>query len=255
MNFNTLQSRGALLLTLLALSTLFSCARRDYRDEGYSSKTLQVEQINQHVYRHISNLVIPGYGTFPCNGLVYMKDGAAVVVDTPIDSTVSEELIVWIESRDVEIVAVIPTHFHVDCLGGLGAFHRHGIPSFANASTVERAGAMGEYPVPQNSFDGRFEDVEGLSVIVEHPGPGHTFDNVVAYLPEERVLFGGCLIKEVGAGRGNLADADTLAWAGTVRRVRDRYPKARIIVPGHGEYGGVELLDYTIRMFDNLSAE
>ena len=104
--------------------------------------------------------------------------------------------------------------------------------------------------MPQNRFDGKFEITDGVHVILEHFGAGHTRDNVVAWLPEEKVLFGGCLVKEIGAGKGNLADADTLAWSGTVRRVIENYPDVRIVVPGHGEPGGEELLEYTVKMFE-----
>ena len=238
-----------LLLLLLAAAIFSGCAQRSGDAQVYATERLAVEQIAQHVYRHISYLEIPDWGTFPCNGLVYMKDGVAVVIDTPVDEGTSEELIGWIEGEKAEVRAVIPTHFHVDCLGGLEAFHRRGIPSYAETRTIELAGED-DLPMPQNRFNGKFEITDGVHVILEHFGAGHTRDNVVAWLPEEKVLFGGCLVKEIGAGKGNLADADTLAWSGTVRRVIESYPDVRIVVPGHGEPGGVELLEYTVKMFE-----
>ena len=240
-----------LLLLLLAAAIFSGCAQRSGDAQVYATERLAVERIAPHVYRHVSYLTIPDWGTFPCNGLVYMKDGVAVVIDTPIDQASSEELIGWIEGEKAEIRAVIPTHFHVDCLGGLEAFHRHGVPSYAEERTIELAGED-DLPVPQNGFDGRFEFSEGVRVVLEHFGAGHTRDNVVAWLPEEKVLFGGCLVKEMGAGKGNLADADTLAWSGTVRRVIENYPDVRIVVPGHGEPGGEELLEYTLKMFEAI---
>ena len=237
------------LSALLVGAVLSGCARREYDEEVYTSERLLVERIDQHVYRHVSYLAIPDWGTFPCNGLVYMNQGVAVVIDTPVDEEASEELIAWIRGQNADIRAVIPTHFHVDCLGGLETFHRHGVPSYANTLTVESARSHG-HPVPQNGFNGKLDFTEGLRVVVEHFGAGHTSDNVVVWLPEERVLFGGCLVKEIGAGKGNLADADTLAWSETVRRVIENYPDASIVVPGHGDPGGVELLEYTVRMFE-----
>lgn len=235
---------------LFTIICLIGCSPQTGNDHVYASKTLLIERIDRHVYRHISLLMIPDYGSFPCNGLVYMKDGAAVVIDTPVDEDASEELIAWIESRGAEVRAVVPTHFHVDCLGGLGAFHERGVPSYAHTKTIALAEADDRYPLPQNGFDERFTFEDGLAVHLEHPGAGHTRDNIVAWLPEERVLFGGCLVKELGAGRGNLADADTLAWSATVREVKRLFSGARVVVPGHGAPGSVELLDYTIEMFD-----
>ena len=59
-----------------------------------------------------------------------------------------------------------------------------------------------------------------------------------------------CLIKEAKAGKDNLAEANVKAWPETVRKVKKKYPKVKKIIPGHGELGGIELLDYTIGLFD-----
>lgn len=81
-------------------------------------------------------------------------------------------------------------------------------------------------------------------------GEGHTCDNVIGYFPLEDIMFGGCLIKEVGAGKGNLAEANPDEWAETVKRVKAKYPNTKIVIPGHGKYGGMELLEYTITLFE-----
>ena len=229
---------------------LADCSPRAESDQLYASERLTIERIAPHVYRHISLLPIPGYGSFPCNGMIYIKDGVAVVIDTPIDDDGAEELLAWLARRGAEVRAVVPTHFHVDCLGGLGVFHEKGVPSYAHAQTIALAEAEGKYPLPQNGFDENFAFDDELPIRLEFPGAGHTHDNIVVWLPEERVLFGGCLVKELGAGRGNLADADTLAWSATVRKVKDLFSDAKVVVPGHGSPGGLDLLDYTIEMFD-----
>ena len=78
-----------------------------------------------------------------------------------------------------------------------------------------------------------------------YPGPGHTEDNIVAYVPAAGVLFGGCLLKADGAGKGNLADADPEAWPSTTAAVQRRFPEVEVVVPGHGAYGDEGLLDDT----------
>ena len=82
-------------------------------------------------------------------------------------------------------------------------------------------------------------------------GEGHTRDNVVAYVPSDRVLFGGCLIKELGANEGYVGDANTEAWSETVARVKRNFPEVQTVIPGHGKIGNAELLDYTILMFED----
>jgi metallo-beta-lactamase class B len=62
-------------------------------------------------------------------------------------------------------------------------------------------------------------------------------------------LFGGCLIRELEASRGYTDDGNVNTWSATVENVKRAYPNVKIVVPGHGEYGDVQLLDYTIQLF------
>ena len=80
-------------------------------------------------------------------------------------------------------------------------------------------------------------------------GEGHTRDNVVSYFLDEKVLFGGCLIKSLKSGKGNLADANTAEWSNTVKTIKRQFKDVEMVIPGHGKPGGIELLDYTIEMF------
>jgi metallo-beta-lactamase class B len=86
-------------------------------------------------------------------------------------------------------------------------------------------------------------------VTAKYFGEGHTKDNVIGYFPSENILFEGCLIKELKAGKGYLGDANIKAWPYTVEKVKIAYPNVKIVVPGHGEYGNSKLLDYTIQLF------
>jgi metallo-beta-lactamase class B len=71
----------------------------------------------------------------------------------------------------------------------------------------------------------------------------------VSYLPDEKVLFGGCQVKAMGAGRGNVADANTVLWPVQAKAIKAAYPEAEIIVPGHGSLGKHALLDFTAELF------
>lgn len=219
---------------------------------NYKSETLEIQKISDHTYRHISFFNSEDFGKVPCNGMIVADRNEAVIFDTPTGSAVSLELIRWIETElECEIKAVIPTHFHADCLGGLDAFHQRRIPSYAHLPTIGLARSRGMSSVPQNGFDRLFEFIVGRKkVIVEFFGEGHTRDNVIGYVPDEKILFGGCLIKETGAGKGNLEDANVMAWSQTVKNIKDTYQDTKVIIPGHGQPGGMELLDYTITLFE-----
>jgi glyoxylase-like metal-dependent hydrolase (beta-lactamase superfamily II) len=82
-------------------------------------------------------------------------------------------------------------------------------------------------------------------------GRGHTVDNIVVWLPQREVLFGGCLVKSTGSkSLGYTEDADLDEWPHTIDRVAGRFPGAKVIVPGHGAPGGHELLVRTKELLD-----
>jgi metallo-beta-lactamase class B len=216
----------------------------------YKSNNLIVTQIAENSYEHTSFLQTNDFGYVACNGLFVRNRNEVVVFDTPTNDKCSEELIKWIkETLHCKINAIIPTHFHNDCLGGLKAFDENNIPSYAYFKTIELA-KQNNYAVPKNSFvDSLILKVGNEYAIVKFFGEGHTKDNVVAYFPSENILFGGCLIKELEAGKGYLGDANVADWSGTVEKIKTEYSKVKIIVPGHGAYGNKSLLDYTIKLF------
>ncbi|GGB76634.1 hypothetical protein GCM10011325_00170 [Dyadobacter sediminis] len=182
--------------------------------------------------------------------MIVFDRNEAVIFDTPADDTTSVELIKWVgDSLKCKIVAIIPTHFHADCLGGLNAFHERGIPSYASNLTI-KAARLKNYAVPQNGFDEvRTFKAGRKKVLAAFHGEGHTRDNIIGYFPEQKVMFGGCLIKEMDATKGNLEDANVHDWSETVMKLKTKYPDTEVVIPGHGESGSTALLDYTIRLF------
>lgn len=233
---------------------LFNCTPQKQEvfkpQEIYKTHALIITQISENAFQHTSFLQTNDFGNVPCNGLIVRSNDEVIVFDTPTNDSVSVQLIGWIkEMLHCKINAIIPTHFHDDCLGGLKAFHEHGIASYANALTRTLA-AGDSLEVPQNEFQDSLRlNVGTEHVMVKFFGEGHTRDNVIGYFPSEHVLFGGCLIKESDASKGYLGDANVAAWSGTVERVKQAYPNVKIVIPGHGEQGNQKLLDYTINLF------
>lgn len=238
------------LFTSLTLLLTFTNLSSPVKAQDYKSEHLEVRKLAENVYQHISFLKTQDFGKVSCNGMIVVDGAEALVFDTPADTAASEELISWIESTlKSKVKAVVATHFHADCLAGLDVFHAKNIPSYAQALTLKLA-AQKQFPIPMHAFDKSLRFTAGrTSVSVEYHGAGHTQDNIIAYVPSAKIMFGGCLIKEQGAGKGNLEDADTAAWPGTVQRVRNRYPNVKLIIPGHGAVGGIKLLEYTRNLF------
>lgn len=243
-----------LLLTVLALALFYGCSSR--KESAFVAKTvfdspdLIITQVSPDVYVHTSYLNTQSFGRVPCNGMIVKNRNETIVLDTPADDKTSSVLINWIRTDlKSSINAVVPTHFHEDCLGGLDEFHKNHIPSYAYYKTVETAKAKG-FPVPLNGFHDSLNLKVGKdSVLLAFFGEGHTGDNITGYYAPDHILFGGCLIKELNAGKGNLADANEQAWAESVGKIMKKYPEIRTVIPGHGAPGDTRLLQYTITLF------
>lgn len=219
-------------------------------DKSFTTDDLAIQKVADHAYTHLTYLQTQTFGKVPCNGLIVFDAGEAVIFDTPVDDATSEKVIKWVEdSLKCKVKAVIATHFHEDCVGGLKAFHKHGIPSYATNKTIA-FDKEHKFNVPQKGFDNKLDlKVGKKAVVAAFYGEGHTRDNVIGYFPSEKVMFGGCLIKEVDATKGNLADANVEAWSATVTKIKTQYPDAKVVIPGHGKIGDTALLDYTIKLF------
>jgi len=237
-------------LTLITVLCLSSSIFAQQNTQIYKSETLQIEQISPNTFVHISYLNTDDFGKVACNGMIVMNENEALVFDTPANDEASLELINWLEKdQQVKVKGVVATHFHWDCLGGLNEFHSRGIPSYASDRTIALAKTAG-YPTPKNGFKKKLIlEAGNLRVTNQFLGEGHTKDNFVAYVPTDKVIFGGCMIKALGVGNGNLEDANVAAWPATVRNVKSAFLETLIVIPGHGKIGGTELLDYTIEMF------
>ena len=225
-----------------------------YQDEDsiiYKSDQLIIRRLSTHVYQHISFLKTKDFGNVSCNGMIVQDGGEALVFDTPATDSSSEELIKFAAQQHWKIKAVIPTHFHADCIAGLDNFRQHDINCYAFARTIKiLKEKKNEVFTRLKKFDSSITFTVGSKkVFAGFFGEGHTVDNIIGYYADDKVLFGGCLIKEVGAGKGNLEDANVNDWARTVLKVKENFPDARLVIPGHGKTGGRDLFDYTIQLF------
>lgn len=218
--------------------------------EVFKDNLLIITQISENAFVHTSFKQTEDFGYVPCNGLIVTNNHEVIIFDTPTNDSAADFLINWVDEKlNGTINAVIPTHFHDDCLGGLGAFHRRKIPSYANDKTIELAKKDGAV-VPINAFkDSLILQMGSEIVIAKYFGEGHTKDNIIGYFPSENIMFGGCLIKELKASKGYLGDANLMSWSHTVALVKQTYPNVQIVVPGHGRFGSQKLLDYTIQLF------
>ena len=181
-----------------------------------------------------------------CNGLLVVDGAKALVLDTPVNGAATRALLTEVSARfSASVTQAIPTHYHVDCIGGLSALGTETSVAASAKTCALLPDSLSEVGVSCFSDSEKTLRVGATEVQLLYPGPGHTDDNIVTYVPAAGVLFGGCLLKADGAGKGNLADADPEAWPSTIAAVQRRFPEVEVVVPGHGAYGDEGLLDDT----------
>jgi metallo-beta-lactamase class B len=235
------------VLLLIIVSSGFAFAG-DWSMRFKVSADIEVQRISEHVYVHISFSEVPQFGRVASNGVIYVVGKEALLFDTPMDDSTTARLIRWaIDSLHVRVVGFVPNHWHNDCMGGLAYLHSLGIPSYANRMTVEIAKSKG-LPVPQRGFvDSLVLHIGKFDAVCRYFGPAHAADNIVVWLPSDSVLFAGCMAKDMQARTlGNLSDAKVGEWPKTIEKVRQAFPSAKVIVPGHGAVGGRELFGHTL---------
>lgn len=217
---------------------------------GLRSQGLAIQPLAEGVFVY-TTWVDYGGSPFPANGLYVLTADGAVLIDSPWDTTQTRPLLEAIRARHgMEVRLCVATHSHEDRTGGFDQLRRWGIPTYASAATRAQCIAHA-HPLPQQVFLGDTSlVVGGVQMDWHYPGPGHTPDNIVVWLPAQRVLYGGCLVKSVeSGGLGNIADANVPAWPATMEGLLARYPTPSWVIPGHQKWSrGTKALRHTLKL-------
>ena len=234
-----------LLVIAIALLPWMAFAQKGERI--HISKDLELMRLSDHAYVHVSWEDSPVFGRFSSNGLIYVQNGQGYLFDTPASDSLTKVLLDWVaDSLHTTITGFVPNHWHSDCMGGLKYLQSIGVNSYAHQKTIAIARMKG-LPLPSHGFK------DSLSLALnDHPvkcyylGAAHSMDNIVVWIPDEKILFAGCMAKEAAAkGMGNTVDGDLAEWPKTIDKVMAKFPGARIVIPGHGIIGGQEVLKHT----------
>ena len=241
-------ARGILMLVFSAL--LIETAVAETGDRIRIADDLYLEELSANVWMHVSTADVPPWGPVSANGLAVLAGNDVILVDTPWNDRQTRDLCDWLAAhKRARVSAVIVCHHHGDNLGGLGWIHDSGIPSYSIERTQDICAELGlEVPRGTVPDDGTLE-FSGEVIRVFFPGAGHTADSACVYLPGERILFGGCSVKSLSTRTlGNTQEADLSAWPESLARMKEEFPGARIVVPGHGEPGDLRLIDHTLAL-------
>jgi len=237
------------LVCLISLFT-FTCNIQAAEDR-------QLQKMGDHVwaYAHVSPMT-PAR-SFGANAGVVVGSKAALVVDTLTDAKEGQLLLADVRKvTKLPILWVVNTHYHLDHAWGNCVFAAEGATIIGAAPAPKLLAERGTYALahPEQhgltqkdiegttltpaaiSFTGTMNiDLGGIVVQLRSLPHGHCPDNLVVWVPSDKVLFSGDLLfidchPFMGESNvpGWLADLDVVASY-----------KAKKIVPGHGSLAGV----------------
>jgi len=219
-------------------------------------------------------LLVTHTSPWPSNSVVVdVTEGPLLLIDTPWTPAATELLLGWLERRfpGRKLVA-LSTHFHLEATGGNAALRARKIPLYGSEATIALVASRG--PASRAALLKRLADrprVEaelaavplvapelgfplalGLElalgqekILVIFAGPGHSPDNVVVWLPRDKVLVAGGLVTGDEA-LGDAAEAELARWPAALATL-SALP-LEVVIPGHGEPGNRELLTHTLRL-------
>jgi glyoxylase-like metal-dependent hydrolase (beta-lactamase superfamily II) len=189
---------------------------------------------------------------FISNAGFVVTPAGVVVIDALGSPHLARELLQQIARISPQPVThVIVTHYHADHIYGLQEFRQRGARIVAHRAAMEyihsetaaarlRASreelapwidAKTELVVPDQWVDGAAElVVGGVRLAIQPVGPAHTPEDLVVFLPSERVLFAGDMMF-----RGRIpfvGQADSRQWIAALDLLLKMEP--RVVVPGHG---------------------
>lgn len=186
------------------------------------------------------------------NSAYVVTPEGVVLLDTPWDTAQFEPLLDSIEARHgIKAVLCIVTHAHDDRSAGLGFLASKGIATYSSVQTDSISRLKGEERAKYHFTRDTAFRVGGHVFQTFYGGKGHTEDNIVVWLPGQKVLYAACVVKSTRSTTlGNTADAHPDNWASTLHRIRSRFPRAQFIVPGHGEGFSPGALEHTLRLLE-----
>lgn len=186
-------------------------------------------------------------------GFVVTPKGV-VVVDALGSPVLAKKLIQEIARiTPQKVVAVIVTHYHADHIYGLQEFKKIGAKIYAQgegrsylssetakqrliASRIDFApwvNASTQLVAADVWIDQKSKfKLGGVEFIISRVGPAHAPEDLMVYIPSEKVLFAGDLVF-----RGRIpfvGNADSKGWLVALDEIEKLKPK--LIVPGHGAY-------------------
>ena len=234
-----------LLVTFLFLSSLVSGQN--------SNRKLVIERLHGDMYVYTTYNDYKG-DKVPANGLYLVTRDGIALFDTPWDTTQFQPLLDSLRAKHgLPVKFCIATHWHNDKTAGLEYYSSKGITTLSTDRTDQLSRQHHEKRAANRMPTDTSISFGGYIFRVFFPGEGHTADNLVAWFPKEKILYGGCLIKGIDAENlGFLGDANKAAYAATLKTVQQQCANPRYIITTHSEGYSNKALQHSIKLAEKL---
>jgi len=200
----------------------------------------------------------PGNGTlFPANGLYLVTGKGVVLFDTPWDSTQFKPLLDSIKQRHHQnVVICIATHFHSDRTAGLTYYRQQAIKTYTSKLTDDLCKEKNEPRADYLLYQDTVFHVGQYAFQTFYPGKGHSPDNLLIWIGEKKILYGGCFIKSTETNSvGNLSDANIGEWIKSVKKTQVRFKDPAFVIPGHQDWTDKNSLTHTLEILENYQSK
>jgi glyoxylase-like metal-dependent hydrolase (beta-lactamase superfamily II) len=250
---NTRLGFGVLRSLLFSAVSLFAFSATANKIDELVLKPIQVAP---HTYfvRGLPELGSSKNQNFISNAGFVVTPKGVVVVDALGSPVLAKKLIAEIKKiTPQKVVAVIVTHYHADHIYGLQEFRNIGAKiyaqgegrSYINSETAKQrliASRIDFAPWVNAStrlieadfwIDQSYTlTVGGVVFKISRVGPAHAPEDLIIYIPSEKVLFAGDLVF-----RGRIpfvGNADSKGWLQALDEIGSLNPN--VVIPGHGAH-------------------
>lgn|GEM_PF-242431 len=234
---------------LVLILALFLVPAASWADGMPEEGSVRIRPLTNGVWLHVSSHTFEDGSRYTSNGLIVRDRGHLVLVDSAWGDDATATLLDEIEAAiGLKVTMAVATHSHEDRAAGAKVMKVRGIRFYASRATRHLMTTRGKTP-PEYELD--LKDEPGATtklgpLEIMYPGTAHTADNLVVWLKRQKLLFGGCAVREATAQNlGYFKEGDPAGWGPAMALVQDHYGSATIVVPGHGKVGDAGLLDHT----------
>lgn len=221
------------------------------------SSRLEINKLTDDLYVYKTYGFFSG-NAFPSNSMYLVTDEGVVLFDTPWDKGQFGPLLDSIKKRhNKEVVMCIATHFHDDRTAGFEYYEGKGIKTYSSKLTYDLCKKKNITPAQHFFVNDTTFTIGEKTFETFYPGKGHSPDNIVIWIKDEKVLYCGCFVKSTeNSDLGNLSDANVNAWDDSIKKVMNKYPKPLYVIPGHfGWSKGNRDLKHTLKLVKEYKKE